>query len=59
MLVERKIELKNEPNTYKFCALSTIQTTQQLSQINTLVTWKEKSRDQRSGPYQKNLTVFG
>ena len=28
-------------------------TTQQLSQINTLVTWKKKSRDQCSSPYQK------
>ena len=34
-------------------------TTQQLSPIKTLVTWKKRSHDQRSDPYQKNVTVLG
>ena len=33
-------------------------TTQQLSPINTLVTWKKRSHDQRSGPYQKKRNSF-
>ena len=48
MQVQSKIELKNEPNTYNATTL----TDQHTSHM------EKKSRDQCSGPYQKNLTVY-
>ena len=41
LYVESQIELKNEPNTHKFCALSAIKKR------------NNSHRSQRSGPYQK------
>ena len=58
MLVESQIELKKRTKYSQVLCSLCHKTTQQLSQINTLVTWKKKSRNQRSGPYQKKPNSF-
>ena len=53
---ESQTELKNEPNTHKFFALSAIKKKKNaltLTDQHARVTWKKKSRDQRSGTYKK------